>query len=310
MRRSIAAISAFALIMGMSSTPAFAETAAINHVPSTAGDPNDYDAFCAAHSPNSAWLAEARPSSLVDNFTAGTVHHTADAPVDTNLHRDPLQSPSRYTDGHLGGTVGRIGGSPNMFQLYTYDNAYYPDTLVTRTYKQEKTDSWTFTCDYYSLQEDTSGSTTTTGNPGVGDCIGNGSTKHPGQGAVHSNENSACHKDTVTYTYHLETSINNTFTYTQPAADDVILNYRLVGVEFGPVAGSYQNGDSGVVCISPTLTTSTKKGNPGTWTWRNGYNGGSLTGPAEGCNTPYYNIAPPLITGQTLQNSTNSVPTA
>jgi hypothetical protein len=45
-----------------------------------------------------------------------------------------------------------------------------------------------------------------------------------------------------------------------------------------------------VICISPS--TSTKKGVPGAWRAQNGYDGGSSTGPAAGCNTPYFKIAP------------------
>lgn len=44
-----------------------------------------------------------------------------------------------------------------------------------------------------------------------------------------------------------------------------------------------------LVCISPTTSTQTKKGAPGTWTTKHGYDGGSLTGPAAGCNTLWYN---------------------
>jgi hypothetical protein len=45
-----------------------------------------------------------------------------------------------------------------------------------------------------------------------------------------------------------------------------------------------------VVCISPSTTT--KKGVPGAWVAKNGYDGGDMVGPAAGCNTPYFKIAP------------------
>lgn len=45
-----------------------------------------------------------------------------------------------------------------------------------------------------------------------------------------------------------------------------------------------------VICISPS--TGSQKGVPGAWRTQNGYGGGSLIGPAKGCNTPYFKIAP------------------
>jgi len=31
---------------------------------------------------------------------------------------------------------------------------------------------------------------------------------------------------------------------------------------------------------------------PGAWRAQNGYDGGDMTGPAAGCNTPYFKVAP------------------
>ena len=75
----------------------------------------------------------------------------------------------------------------------------------------------------------------------------------------------------------------------------------------GPVqvTGDYFVGDT-VICISPS--TSTKKGVPGAWVAKNGYGGGSLTGPAAGCNTPYFKIAPTGHGTTTSQGTFTSVP--
>ena len=40
-----------------------------------------------------------------------------------------------------------------------------------------------------------------------------------------------------------------------------------------------------VICISPTTSTQTKKGVPGTWVAKNGYTGGK-------CTTAWFNVAP------------------
>jgi hypothetical protein len=40
-----------------------------------------------------------------------------------------------------------------------------------------------------------------------------------------------------------------------------------------------------VICISPTTSTQTKKGVPGTWVAKNGYIGGK-------CTTAWFNVAP------------------
>ena len=65
-----------------------------------------------------------------------------------------------------------------------------------------------------------------------------------------------------------------------------------------------------VVCISPS--TITKKGVPGAWVNKNGYDGGSFTGtgspPAPGCNTPYFKVAPWGNGSQTSNGTYISVP--
>jgi hypothetical protein len=64
--------------------------------------------------------------------------------------------------------------------------------------------------------------------------------------------------------------------------------------------GEYHVGQP-VICISPG-----PKG--GSWRAQNGYSGGSFSGPAAGCNTPYFKIAP-TGNGTTTSNGTfNSVP--
>ncbi|MES2137810.1 MAG: hypothetical protein V4502_12215 [Pseudomonadota bacterium] len=66
------------------------------------------------------------------------------------------------------------------------------------------------------------------------------------------------------------------------------------------VTGEYHVGQP-VICISPG-----SKG--GAWRAQNGYSGGSLTGPAAGCNTPYFKIAPWGNGSQTSNGTFNSVP--
>ena len=61
-----------------------------------------------------------------------------------------------------------------------------------------------------------------------------------------------------------------------------------------------------VVCISPSKVV--KGGVPGGWLPHNGYNGGNLVGPAAGCNTPYFKIAPWGGGSQTSNGTYISVP--
>jgi hypothetical protein len=66
------------------------------------------------------------------------------------------------------------------------------------------------------------------------------------------------------------------------------------------VTGEYFVGKA-VICISPG-----SKG--GAWRAQNGYSGGSFSGPAAGCNTPYFKIAPTLSGTTTSQGTFTSVP--
>ncbi len=66
------------------------------------------------------------------------------------------------------------------------------------------------------------------------------------------------------------------------------------------VTGEYHVGQP-VICISPG-----SKG--GSWRTQNGYGGGSLSGPAAGCNTPYFKIAPWGNGSQTSNGTFTSVP--
>jgi hypothetical protein len=66
------------------------------------------------------------------------------------------------------------------------------------------------------------------------------------------------------------------------------------------VTGEYYVGKT-VICISPG-----PKG--GSWRAQNGYSGGSFSGPAAGCNTPYFKIAPTKNGTTTSQGTFTSVP--
>ena len=65
-----------------------------------------------------------------------------------------------------------------------------------------------------------------------------------------------------------------------------------------------------VVCISPSNGPAAKKGVPGSWRPQNGYSGGDPVGPAAGCNTNYFNVAPWGSGSQTSNGTYISVPPA
>ncbi|MFM5950926.1 MAG: hypothetical protein ACKOPM_17130 [Novosphingobium sp.] len=77
-----------------------------------------------------------------------------------------------------------------------------------------------------------------------------------------------------------------------PVNQDQTDHFEAIEDHGGPVnanGGPFHIGQV-VICISPSNTG--PKGVPGTWRAQNGYSGGSFVGPAPGCNTPYFKIAP------------------
>jgi hypothetical protein len=276
-------------------TPAFADPIPSDSVPTL----NDMQAYCETQFPITATnTVEATEGTPV----LGTPAHTGNFEDSAVKGPDP-SSTITYSGATLTGDVGRIGGSPNMFKAVAYDTKTYSASLVDRTWETSVTDIYPFTCDRYhdevvTVVDPGTGS----GNPGAGDCIGNPSDGSqngvgPGNGAIHSNPHSACHRDGVTYehTWVLDESVPYEFGVTT-LGSELEIDYS-VAIPFDEHNGPYDIYTAAVVCISPAGSP-TKK-NPGTWRAQNGYDG-------TNCNTAYYNTAPQL-SGRRV-DATNSVP--
>jgi hypothetical protein len=210
----------------------------------------------------------------------------------------------------------RIGGSVNMFGDQWATAGYYPDSTYNFTADFASTFAHAFSCNIYdavyhaAVHHDAVPAQGYYTNPGTHPSEGEGSCQGLSPANPHWGEDiGAC-----------------VWTQTapaQPAYDDPAYNDEpaLVGNEAGvpvnqdqtdnlngiedhggpvQVTGDYHVGQP-VICISPG-----SKG--GSWRTQNGYGGGSLTGPAAGCNTPYFKIAPYYAGSQTSNGTFISVP--
>jgi hypothetical protein len=205
----------------------------------------------------------------------------------------------------------RIGGSVNMFGDQWATAGYYPDSTYNYTADFTSTFSYAFSCDIYDAVYHAAVHHDAT--PPEGYYTNNGT--HPSEGEGSCQGLSPANPN---WGHDLGNCIWTQTAPGQPAYDDPAYNDEAVFVvneagtpinqdqtdnlsafedHGGPVqvTGEYHVGQV-VICISPG-----SKG--GSWRTQNGYGGGSLTGPAAGCNTPYFKVAP-WWAGSTTSNGT------
>lgn len=184
----------------------------------------------------------------------------------------------------------RTGGSVNMWGQSVFGSKIWDNTLYDVEADFYHTVTFTWTCHVQELVTTTTGNPGQgSGNPGLGDCIGNPSDgeidgEGPGQGASHANENSACGTGSTTETW----TDRGDYSDNSAQGDDIAEAPQIIetalqqlghvdGVNYTE-SGTYRpEGVRTLACINPG-----KKG--GSWTPKNNYAGSN-------CNTTYFNTA-------------------
>lgn len=239
-------------------------------------------------------------SSITATLVSGPTETNPSARDKTNI-----VGTGTFIPGHtyIVGDPYRVGGSVNLFGDQHADSGSWTDSEYDFTNDFTSTWSYAFDCEmketvhvpvagYYEVADDAPGNSIDAirANCEAYNAMGPDPTQ-PWWGTDHA----FCHFN-VTTAAHDEDQDRPPEAGT-PISQDQTDN--LSGHEYhgGPVqamGGDYDIGQV-VVCISPSTTT--KKGVPGAWVAKNGYDGGSFTGdgttpPAAGCNTPYFKVAP------------------
>ena len=217
------------------------------------------------------------------------------------------------------------GGSVNLFGDQWSTAGYYPDSTYNYTADFSSTFSHAFTCNindavyhaayddpavpvqgYYEVDIDAPGdSTTNRNNCNAFTALGDNVPLPDFWGTHHA----FCHfiktADAIPAVHHNAYNsppvfvANEAGTSINQDQSDNLSGFEEHGGVL-PVTAEFHVGQP-VICISPG-----SKG--GAWRTQNGYGGGNLTGPAAGCNTPYFKIAP-TYHGSTTSNGTfTSVP--
>ena len=298
----------------ITSTAAFADTvtpptAAAADGTTLAAMQAQCDALAALHGPatgdNDHWTADVVEGNVT--LVSGPTE-TGNRVVD----EDSIHGIGTYVPGALEirGVPFKNGGSVNLFGDQWSTAGYYPDSTYNFIADFDSTFAHDFSCDIY--QEVYHAAYVIPGhpvegvynNPGHGDCQGiNNSNPHWGEDigaciwtptgpATEDEPVPASWDDAVTVGNEAGTAVNQDQTDNLDGFED---HGGIV-----QVTGEYHVGQP-VICISPG-----PKG--GSWRTQNGYSGGSMTGPAAGCNTPYFKVAP-TYHGSTTSNGTfTSVP--
>jgi hypothetical protein len=307
-------------------TPAFAD-ATQAPVPlglsDTSGETTQCNALAAAHDLQNGdiWSAVVVPGAATQvagpTEVAGTrmIDHSSITPVGT------------YVPGHLyiNGDPVRTGGSVNMFGDQRSSAGYYPDQTYNYTAQFTSTFSYAFSCNvmdsvyhaaytdpavpmqgYYTVDPKAPGSSETNReNCDAFTALGDQNPRPDWWGTYHAWCDFNKTADAIPPVYHPAYNSPAVFVdneagvaITQDQTDTLNGFEQHGGILY--VTGDYDVGQV-VICISPG-----SKG--GAWKVQNGYNGGSLTGPAAGCNTPYFKVAPITSGSTTSQGTFISVP--
>jgi hypothetical protein len=215
----------------------------------------------------------------------------------------------------------RTGGSVNLFGDQWSTAGYYPDSTYNFSASYDSTFAHAFSCNimnavYHAAVEHPA-------VPPEGYYTNNGTAPSQAEGSCQGLSPANPHWGTDLGNCKWTQTAPGEDAYTDPAYDDPAYwdDATVVGNEAGTavnqdqsdnlagfedhggrvdVTGEYFVGKA-VICISPG-----PKG--GSWRTQNGYNGGSMTGPAAGCNTPYFKIAPTNAGTTTSQGTFTSVP--
>jgi hypothetical protein len=254
------------------------------------------DALAAAH--GGAWNGDLDESSIVPTYVSGPTevgtHSIADAIEGT------LVGAGTFTPGSVSilGDPYRIGGSVNMFGVQQSTGGHYSASQYDFEGDFETTYSYAFNCtmtetvhvpaegvyviagDFGDSEDAVRGNCAAFTAQGDNDPLPDwwGDPFHGGNpDNPHCRfEGTAAHDEEQSRPDEAGTPIQETQTDTLVAHEDA-------GEGFD-ISETVLIGQA-VICISPTTSTQTKKGVPGTWVAKNGYTG-------DKCTTAWFNVAP------------------
>jgi hypothetical protein len=250
---------------------------------------------------------EVLPAHTIDDAVDGTLVGVGFVPGAITIEGDPF----------------RIGGSVNMFGLQVADGGEFTSSTYDFLHDFDTTYSYAFNCNmtetvftgatgYYDIAGDFGDSEDAVRNECVAFTnLGDNDPRPKWWGdPYHGGTPSKPHCVFVGTAGEPEPQDrpDEAGTPIQQTQTEELLAHEDAGEGY-PVEGDILLGQV-VICISPTTTTQTKKGVPGTWTPKNGYDGGSSVQGQPGCNTGYFNIAPWGAGSQTSKGTYISVPSA
>lgn len=328
MKLAILAVSAL-LTSTIISTPAFADT-----IPTPAADAADgttlaamqtqCDALAAAHDTANGDIWSGAVVEGTTSLVAGPTEVAATRVVDESS----IVGTGTYVPGHLEirGDPFKNGGSVNLFGDQWSTAGYYPDSTYNYTADFTSTFAHAFSCDISDAVYHPAVFHPAVFHPAVppqGFYTNPGTNPSANEGSCQGLSPDNPHWGTSFGACIWNETAPGEPSYTDPAYTDPAYNDEPVFVDneagvpvnqdqtdnlsafedhggIVQVTGDFHVGQP-VICISPG-----SKG--GSWRTQNGYGGGSLTGPAAGCNTPYFKVAP-TYHGTTTSNGTfTSVP--
>lgn len=219
----------------------------------------------------------------------------------------------------------RTGGSVNMFGEQWSTAGYYPDSTYNYTADFASTFSYAFTCNindavyhpayddpavpvqgYYTVDAAAPGnSEANRANCDAFSALGTEDPRPDWWGTNHAWCDFVKTADAIPAVHHNAYNSPPAFIDNEPGTaitqdqSDSLSGFEPHG-GIVQVTGEHDDGQV-VICISPG-----SKG--GSWKAQNGYGGGSFVGPAAGCNTPYFKIAPITNGSTTSQGTFTSVP--
>ena len=271
------------------------------------------------------WTGAVDPTSVVGTLVAGSTTEDAGTRV---IDQSSIQPTGTYVPSHLEirGNPYKIGGSVNMFGDQWATAGYYPGSTYNYTANFDSNFTYAFNCiisdavfhaaytdpavpmqGYYTVDPQAPGnSETNRENCDAFTALGANDPRPDWWGTYHAWCDFVKTADAIPPVFHPAYNSPPVVVGTpQPGTPETQTETdTLPGFEpNGPilyVTGDYFVGQT-VICISPG-----SKG--GTWTAKNGYSGGSPTGPAAGCNTPYFKIAPTNAGTTQSQGTFTSVP--
>lgn len=249
------------------------------------------DALALVHGSPPDWEGELDQGSITSEIVAGPTEVGTHTFVDDGVGEQV--GAGTFTPGSVSilGDPFRIGGSVNMFGILQSTGGHYSASEYDFNGEFETTFRYSFDCTitqtihvpvqgHYVVEPEDQGDEEESQQSCIAFTnLGDNDPRPDWWGTDHAQcdfvVDEAAHDDEVVTT-EAGTPIDETQT-------DTLLAHEDFGEGFD-VDDTLLIGQA-VICISPTTSTQTKKGVPGTWTPKNGYSG-------EKCTTAWFNVAP------------------